>query len=309
MKPPKPPRGLIISTGEDVPKGQSLRARVLIDELELNDIDWYKLTMCQEDAARGFYAEVVASYVSWLAPRYEEVRSNFRIQVAELRAEALASSFHKRTPEILANLGIGLRHFFDFVVEAGAWTKAEADDRWEFCWEALGQAAASQAKHQAASDPVRRFLELLNSAISSGRAHIAGDDGNQPDRPAAWGWREHRVGTGENERIEWRFQGPRVGWVSGEDLFLDPDAAYIVTQALSRELGDSIPLTTKTLHKRLHERGLLQATDQSRGTLSVRRMLEGRRREVLYLRAETLLLDAEHSPPEKGFGPEETDQE
>src|ERR1035437_1089558 len=109
MKPPKPPRGLIISTGEDVPKGQSLRARVLIDELELNDIDWYKLTMCQEDAARGFYAEVVASYVSWLAPRYEEVRSNFRIQVAELRAEALASSFHKRTPEILANLGIGLR--------------------------------------------------------------------------------------------------------------------------------------------------------------------------------------------------------
>src|SRR6185436_13476176 len=29
LRPPKPPRGIILSTGEDVPRGQSLRARLL----------------------------------------------------------------------------------------------------------------------------------------------------------------------------------------------------------------------------------------------------------------------------------------
>jgi uncharacterized protein DUF927 len=301
MKPSKPPRGLIMSTGEDVPKGQSLRARVLIDELGPTDIDWPKLTLCQEDAAKRLYAQALAAYVRWLAPRYEEVRLDLRVQVARLREKALASASHKRTPEILANLGIGLRHWFDFAVEVGALTEAEADDMWQRCWKALGEAAAAQAKHQAASDPVRRFLELLNSAIASGRAHIAGDEGNQPEQPAAWGWREVVVGAGGAERTEWRFQGSRVGWVAGNDLFLDPDAAYVAAQGLSRELGDVIALTPKTLHKRLHERRLLQATDQSRGTLTVRRTLEGRRRDVLQLRADALLIDAERSPPETDF--------
>jgi hypothetical protein len=315
MKPSKPPRGLIMSTGEDIPKGQSLRARVLSGELGPTDLDWYKLTLCQEDAARGLYAQAMASYVRWLAPRYEDVRRGIRVQIAKLREKALASSSHKRTPEIMANLGIGLRHWLDFAAEIGAVTKEDAGDRWQCCWDALGEAAASQAKHQAASDPVLRFLELLNSALTSGRAHIAGEDGNQPAQPAPWGWRVVLVGAGANERIEWRCQGSRVGWVTGNDLLLDPDAAYGAAQMLSRELGDSIPLTAKTLHKRLHERGLLQAIDQTRRTLTVRRTLEGRRRDVLHLRADAFLLDDDQSNPETeitknwGLDTKETDQE
>ena len=33
LRPAKPPRGLILSTGEDVPRGQSLRARLLVLEV------------------------------------------------------------------------------------------------------------------------------------------------------------------------------------------------------------------------------------------------------------------------------------
>jgi hypothetical protein len=308
MRPPKPPRGLIMSTGEDVPKGKSLRARVLIDELGPTDIDWYKLTLCQEDAANGLFAQAQAAYVRWLALRYEEVRRDLRGRVAKLRENALASASHKRTPEILANLGIGLRHWFDFVLEVGALTKAEADEMWQRCWEAMGKAAAAQAKHQAASDPVWRFLELLNSAIASGRAHVAGDDGNQPDQPAAWGWRKVVGGAGENGRAEWRFQGSRVGWVTGDDLFLDPDAAYAAAQVLGRDLRDTIALTPTTLHKRLNERGLLQAIDRSRETLTVRKMLEGERRDVLHIRADALFPETEQSPLETDFTEtEETD--
>ena len=34
LRPPKPPRGLILSTGEDIPRGQSLRSRLVVLEVE-----------------------------------------------------------------------------------------------------------------------------------------------------------------------------------------------------------------------------------------------------------------------------------
>src|SRR5206468_3731005 len=44
VRPARPPRGSIISTGEDVPRGQSLRARLLVLELAPGELDWSRLT-------------------------------------------------------------------------------------------------------------------------------------------------------------------------------------------------------------------------------------------------------------------------
>ena len=74
LQPTRPPRGLILSTGEDVPKGQSLRARMLILQLGLDDVDWRRLTGCQREATSGLYAQALADFICWLAPRYAEVR-------------------------------------------------------------------------------------------------------------------------------------------------------------------------------------------------------------------------------------------
>ena len=53
LRPVKPPRGLIISTGEDVPHGQSIRARMLVVEIEPETINVAALTCCQQDARFG----------------------------------------------------------------------------------------------------------------------------------------------------------------------------------------------------------------------------------------------------------------
>ena len=85
LKSAKPPRGIILSTSEDIPRGQSLRARTLVLELGLNDVDWVHLTKCQAAAAAGLYAEVLAGFLWWLAPRYSELRAGLRREVSELR--------------------------------------------------------------------------------------------------------------------------------------------------------------------------------------------------------------------------------
>ena len=144
--------------------------------------------------------------------------------------------------------------------------------------------------YQAGEEPARRFLDLLSSALV-GRAssHIASPDGRVPPfHPEAWGWREERIGGGEYERTEWRPQGSRAGWIDGEDLYLDLEAALAGIQRVSQATGNGISVTPKTLAKRLHERGFLRSTEQDGGHLQVRRTLEGRRRQVLHLAASTI---------------------
>ena len=67
------PRGLIVSTGEDLPTGQSLRARMLIMAVAPGDVDRDKLGACQSDAAAGCYAQALAGYLRWLAPMLRRI--------------------------------------------------------------------------------------------------------------------------------------------------------------------------------------------------------------------------------------------
>ena len=283
LRPPKPPRGMIVSTGEDVPRGQSLRARMFVIEIGQGDVDVGRLSACQSDAARGLYAAVMAGFIQWLAARHEHVQKNLRAEINELRQQATVSGMHRRTPDIVASLGIGLKYFLAFAQDAGATTTAEAATLWERGWIALGQAAAKQDAYQKSSEPTRRFLELLLSAITSGHAHIAGPDGNQPgDKPEAWGWRLKTIGNGLNGCDEWQSQGDRVGWVEGDTTYLDPEASYRSAHAMVASGADGLGIGAQTLRKRLHERGLL-VVDDSRETLTIRRVLEGRTRHVLQL--------------------------
>jgi hypothetical protein len=313
LRPEKPPRALILSTGEDVPRGQSLRARMLVLELSPGDLDWKKLTQCQRDAAGGLHASAMSGFVRWLATSYEDLRASLKEERAALREWAALSAQHKRTLRIVADLALGLRYFLLFAHDAGALTAEEAERLWLRGWAALGDAAAAQGQHQAAGEPTRRFCELLSAAIASGRAHVAGPEGDEPEKPGAWGWRRATVGTGDYEREEWRPLGERVGWVEKESLYLLPEAAYAAVQKQGRDSGEPLTITERTLRKRLHERGLLLSVEDSRPTLAVRRTLGGRRRGVLHLSADFLSLhtkqpdqpdhDAEKPPEHKDRTP------
>jgi hypothetical protein len=288
LRPPKPPRGLIVSTGEDVPRGQSLRARMFIIEISQGDVDVDRLSACQADAAKGLYATAMAGFIQWLAAKYDELHTTLRAQINQLRQQAAVSGMHRRTPDIVASLAVGLKYFLGFAQGAGAIATREAEALWRRGWLALGQVAARQDAYHKASEPTRRFVELLLSAMASGHAHIAGPDGSQPeDTPEAWGWRLKTIGSGLNERGERQPQGDRVGWIDGETVYLDPDASYRSAQAMAAGSADALGITAQTLRKRLHERGLL-VVEGSRQALTVRKVLEGRMRNVLQVVAGAL---------------------
>jgi hypothetical protein len=291
----RPPRGLIVSTGEDVPRGQSIRARLLACELGPHDLNWPAVTAAQADAAEGLAAQALSGFLRWIAPRRDALQEQLRERLPELRERAAGSATHRRTPEIVANLASGWTFFLSFAQSAEAITEQESNELWSRAWSALGRAVAAQAHHQRGGEPAQRFLELLGSSIASGRAHLAGTDGGRPlVDGGAWGWRNHQG--------EWEPKGERVGWLAeGDQVYLDPDASYAAAQRLGQEVGDRLSLTPQTLRKRLKERGVLASVDTGRQVLTVRRILEGQRREVLHL-SSTILSQTESLGYQKAGG-------
>jgi hypothetical protein len=291
--PTRPPRGLILSTGEDVPRGQSLRPRMLVLEVSPGDVDADRLTVCQADALAGRNARAFAGYIRWLADPYQAIMAALPQRVAELRARAVTSAPHRRTPEVLANLAIGMATFLEFAVESGALSAVDYEVLWERAWRALGESGSQQAEQQLAANPAQRFIELLGSGLASLQCHVANPTGGEPPDAAWWGWRLDTVG----ENDVWRPGGPRIGWLVGADLLLDPGAAYSAAQRLGRDTGESLSVTSATLHRRLHEAGFLKTEETPRRHHTVRRSVGGVRHTVLHLEASTLREPAHVAQP------------
>ncbi len=283
LREPKPPRALILSTGEDIPRGQSIRARLLILEISKNTIDSAALTESQGDARTGLFAEAMGAYVQWLAGRYDAARDRFEKLIAEHRGRALRNVGHARTPEIVANLQAVFELFLEFCVESGAISAADRDGLLNCCWTALNQAASTQAKHQSATEPATRFVALIRSLVTSGRVHLQARAGGEPAlSPGSCGWRRGGTGT-------WEPLGECIGWVDEDDIYLEPTAAFRSAQVAGRDVGEVLAVAEQTLRKRLHEKGFLASIDEARETLTVRRSIGGTSKSVLHFLRSTFL--------------------
>lgn len=264
----KKPRGLVFCTGEDIPRGQSLRARMLVLELGAG-LNWELLTQCQRDASVGLYAQAMSGYLQWLAPRYAARSQQLPAALAEWRAEAASSAQHKRTPEIVAHLQVGLCRFLHFAQAIKALSEDEALELKTASWRALGDAATAQGNYQRAEDPVRRFLELIASALSTGRAYLTDSDN---------GYSQTR-------------KGDLIGWIFGDMAYLNPEVAFATAQKLAQEQGEFLSIGQKTLWQRMQDRGLLVRSEAKRNLVRVK--IGDQRRRVLALSPRSLGLDVE----------------
>ncbi|MFN8664880.1 MAG: DUF3854 domain-containing protein [Thermomicrobiales bacterium] len=303
-RPDLPPRGLVIGTGEDVPKGHSLRDRVPIIYVEPGDVDTVRLSAAQQAGREGVLAAATAGYLQWLARHLEDLRGSLPERLAAFRARAHRDGVHARTPDAVAHLALGWSIFLQFAVAVDAVSTDEAEALVTRTWSALGEMATRQAHHHASEEPAQHFLELLGSALAGGFAHVASPDGDAPLRWQSWGWRNATVGGDPYERPERKPQGTRVGWIDGEDLYLDLGSALTAVQKVAQASGSAIGVGPTTLAKRLDQRGFLRTTAREQGELKVRRTLEGRRRHVLHLAAGAITLEEAGQSGQSGLTPD-----
>jgi hypothetical protein len=291
----KAPRGLILATGEDVPHGQSIRGRTLIVEVGPGDVRTRILTENQHAAASGHCAQALGGFIQHLAGDYERLQAKFSEDVQNTRSRATTA--HSRTPGIVADLQCGFELFLDYAVAVDAITVARRQELAERCWAALNRVAKAQRAPQDASEPTRRFLDLLGAALTAGSAHVAAIDGNRPEEnETAWGWRWEDGGRDPKCVAK----GRCVGWIDGDNIYLEPTSAYTIVQEFGRASGEPLVVSQIALVKRLKEKGLLASVDATRETNTIRKRILGASKNVLHLKARALLGDVGFSDANVG---------
>ena len=153
----------------------------------------------------------------------------------------------------------------------------------------MAEAQASIQKH---ADPAERFIELLQSLFSSGRAHLKckDDETISPNNAERWGWKGAK-GDGLAGTVHWQPQGIAIGWVDACNVYIDPQAAYAELDRLARETGEPLP-SPRTLWKRLGERGVIRVQHEADGSRAlVKRRIGGRRKRICEIPVATLYVE------------------
>jgi hypothetical protein len=266
------PRGVILSTGEDIPDGHSVRARMMILELSPGDIDPGKLSKVQ--ARRGTICGVVAGMAKQLAgqphdlgPRMEQLRPG------------LLGIGHTRTPTMLSRM-VATVEFL------AAWWRTEkllspqAEAKLvKEATKAITDSGRRQPLYLEEADPVDQFAAAIRQAVASGGGHFRTLNDGVPKSPVLLGWTEENA---SGEMPTYKSRGPHIGWVdwSKDELFLEINVGFA---AVKRNSGGDLALSKQTLFKRLKDSGRLVRVDEARSRNTIRITAGGHPRQVISL--------------------------
>jgi DNA polymerase-1 len=247
----RPPRALVLSTGEDTPDGESIQARCFPIAIQKGDVNLDKLTPVQESrdaslAMRGFIEFLQIRLSKDEKGLRERLQSNFRARRASFTRQG-----HLRTPAAAAHLWLGGSLFCEFAQEVGALTKQEAENLETRITAALTTQMELQNATATNENPVDLFFRTLRSLLASGEATVEQSH-------------VELVPTPGNATIGWRATTAKDGSDKGsEDFHLLPEATYrAVTKALTLS-REHIPIKQHTLWERALEAGYLRRGSDS----------------------------------------------
>jgi len=291
-------RSLTIVTGEDLPKGQSLLARSLILEIARPDIPSDQLPIYKQAAQSGKYAGLMSAYIQWLASRMDQLKADFPKFVLQYQNDARNNGLttsHPRAPEIYANMVAGAETFIDFLQDAGIGSE-RANVLTADIETGLKQAFSEQGAYQSEQDEVRRFIDLLKAAFSSGNCHVAERLKKAPpeSHPFFWGWRN--AGADAVGDDMYNPMGDCIGYLNEQtsgkpcEVWLVQDNAFKVAAQFARNQGDSFLLSAPALWRRMIERGLVIDTELDARTNKPRSTVK---RSVACVKIRVMVLSAE----------------
>ena len=294
----KPPGGGLICSGEDTPQGQSLSARYFLEEFSEGDVfdksdpaRGERFSEYQKLAAEGWLAKATTGFLEWVAPRYEQEREELKSQQMIFRDDVFRDcSAHPRVVANAADLLAGIEPILVFALGIGAIDQHGFDGYWSRAQDALLASLEGQEENRVEQDPAERFLELLVSAVATGKAYLVWDPEDQvsaydsaklrgyqkitrrvPVRPAGSEPDPQDDGPEFEEKEFYEPQGRQIGWWRCHNIYLDPQASMEIAQLLARDAGQApLPFGKKAMGKRLAQADKLESSSKGRNTAKFR---------------------------------------
>ncbi|WP_437656740.1 DNA polymerase [Sorangium sp. So ce1182] len=264
-RPDRPPRALVLSTGEDVPSGESIQARLVTVRMKPGDVDLAKLTELQKNRRRLSHA--MLGYLMWLKSQMPGLHTLMETRFIELRAELHQQGQHLRAPAALAHLLLGMEYFCLFAKDSGVLDDAGAAALLRRARASLIANAAEQSRAAVDANPVHRFIEVLRTLLLQGKVQTV-------DVAFA-------LDTAE---------GHGIGWQDKDYLYLLPDAAYSAVVEALRARGQAMPLAARMLWSRLVDEGFVHGEEGRSTRKKLVGGVKGHRERVLWLRRDAIQL-------------------
>jgi hypothetical protein len=261
QQPDRPPRGMVVCTGEDLPSGHSIQARLVIVEVDRDRLNMPVITDLQENGHR--FAHAMRGYIEWLQPSIPHLRKGAPARVAAIRNELHRVGSHLRQADALAHLRFAFDLFLEFAEEVGAIETSRANDLRALARDTLRAIGEEQGSNLKELEPAERFIAVIGTLLEQKRVRLV-ERGTVP----------------REDVIE------AIGWFDTEYAYLLPDAARRRVATFMRESGEAWGHSTHALHKALVRKGFAVSGADGRPEVQVR-VGDGRRR-VLRIRLPVL---------------------
>jgi hypothetical protein len=228
QRPVRPPRGLVVCTGEDHPTTRSIIARLVVVNVDRERLDLDAISRAQLAGHRLPHA--MRAYIEWLRPRIDAMKESLPVELAavvtgEFSAALLDS--HLRAPGGLATIYLGLSLFLSFANEMNAISASAVADISQRAREALLGLGRQQAEGMGEISPAKRTLEILRTLMAQGRARVHNRDSifDVQAQPGS----------------------EFIGWQDDEHFYLLPEAVAQVVAEFLRGLGEVGELSRQRL--------------------------------------------------------------
>jgi len=322
-RPGQSPQCLILSTGEEVPHGHSLAARLLILEVREGEVistcptRMAALTKIQKLADGGRFAEIMSSFLSWVAMKREVVLCEHRSQVEILRREIFpAEGRLARTVSMGAELMSAYEVFLDFWNEHHGLGFSKHNAYYLRMCGDLHSVLDEQTRNTVDANPAVLFMTFVREALATGRGHVLPkNEGVLPSNHEWYGLQSyvHRLdpappsrestsetGASDDEPAEEPpresvvrlvGRGKQIGyWHAGVTYLLAAAALEVVQELAERSSLQPLPLTTKTLGGVLHRLGVLRQKPQD-GHFAEKHRINGKELRMLAISDALLFKD------------------
>jgi hypothetical protein len=268
LREPYPPRGIIISTGEQLPSiGVSGIARLFRIEVNPGDINIPTLNRCQQLAP--LYTEAMRAYLDYLVPQIPYLKEKLPREFLEIRTKAAVGKEHYKVPEAVAWLFIGFELAVNFWMSVGAVSGDEANELLNKGWETLNRLGEAQAGTIHEEDPCIRFLETIAILLAQKRVYFAErKTGAAPENAESWGWTSFENSVGD-KKFKIRGQSELLGWIEDSTIFLIPEVAYKVVTKFGREQAEPFIISKTEILRRLERGKILIPFENGERTKSI----------------------------------------
>lgn len=224
-----------MATGESLPHGESLLARLFVLELQKGEVELATLSTATQAAKNGAYALALSGLVQHLAAPGRLETELARVENVLCEERARASGLMSRAPDNLAQFIAGLSLWARFAQMLGL----EGVEAWqERGLAALRQAAYKQSELANEQKPEEIFLACLHEAVEGGQAYFTDLRDREPDSSAAFGWSEGFP----RGRI-------KLGFVDDEEelIYVIKGLALDIARRLAEGANSSLPVSARSL--------------------------------------------------------------